>query len=354
MNLSKKRVLTALNNEQPDKVPIVDTIDWPILLKLADILGVTVAPEDHPFRELDLNCQIAEALELDWVDSYHSTGQVSISETHVKDKYGCILMVSEHGSAVTVEGPIKEAKDLVGYDMTKILSPEDLDKERYMVEQVGDKKACMMWCEDPFKISWMLRGGLEKLLLDYALNPSLVHDLARIATDFNFAIIEMASKIGIDIITLEGDLASEENTMISPEHYREFVKPYQAEIVNFTHEKGMKIIKHSDGNMWPILDDHVEIGFDGYHPIQPDCMSIAEVKKHVNGQICLVGNIDCRGLLSDGTAEEVELVVKETIEIAAPGGGYLLMSSNSIHPGVRPENYLSMVRAGHKYGTYPI
>jgi uroporphyrinogen decarboxylase len=83
-------------------------------------------------------------------------------------------------------------------------------------------------------------------------------------------------------------------------------------------------------------------------------MSIAEVKKHVDGQICLVGNIDCRGLLSEGTEEEVESVVKETIEIAAPGGGYLLMSSNSIHPGVRPENYLAMVRATHNYGTYPI
>ena len=115
----------------------------------------------------------------------------------------------------------------------------------------------------------------------------------------------------------------------------------------------MKIFKHSDGNMWPILDDHIEIGFDGYHPIQPDCMSIAEVKKHVDGKICLIGNIDCRALLCDGSEEEVEATVKETIEIAAPGGGYMLMSSNSIHPGVRPENFMAMVRAGHKYGVYP-
>lgn len=354
MNLSKKRVLAALSNEQPDKVPIVETIDWPILLKLADIFDLPVLSETNPFQKMDLNCRVAEALELDWVDSYHATGQVPISETHVKDKYGCVFMLSEHGGAVPVEGPIQDAKDLIGYDMTKILSPEDLDPERYMVEQVGDQKACMMWCEDPFKISWMLRGGLEKLLLDYALNPSLVHDLARIATDFNFAIIEMASGIGIDIIALEGDLATEENTMISAEHYREFVKPYQAEIVNFTHEKGLKIFKHSDGNMWPIFDDHVEVGFDGYHPIQPDCMSIAEVKAHAGDQICLIGNIDCRQLLCKGTETEVEAVVKETIDIAAPGGGYLLMSSNSIHPGVNADNYLAMVKAGHKYGTYPI
>jgi len=352
MNVSKKRVLAALNNEQPDRVPIVDTIDWPILLKLADILDLPVLSADHPFQKMDLNCRTAQALGLDWVDSYHATGQVPISETHVKDKYGCVFVLSEHGGAVPVEGPIQDANDLVGYDMTKILSPEDLDPERYMVEQVGDTKACMMWCEDPFKISWMLRGGLENLLLDFALNPSLVHDLARIATDFNFAVIEMASEIGIDIIALEGDLATEENTMISPEHYQEFVKPYQTEIVKFTHERGLRIFKHSDGNMWPLLDDHVAVGFDGFHPIQPDCMRIAEVKAHVGDQICLIGNIDCRQLLCKGTEAEVESVVKETIDIAAPGGGYLLMSSNSIHPGVRPENYIAMVRAGHKYGNY--
>ncbi len=116
----------------------------------------------------------------------------------------------------------------------------------------------------------------------------------------------------------------------------------------------MKIIKHSDGNMWSILDDHIEIGFDGFHPIQPDCMDIAKVKEHVAGQICLVGNIDCRQLLCSGAEEEVESVVEQTMRIAAPGGGYMLMSSNSIHPGVKPANYLAMLRAAQRCRTYPV
>jgi uroporphyrinogen decarboxylase len=352
MLTSKQRVLAALSNEKPDKVPIVETIDWPIRIKLAEILGLLTGSENDPFREMDLNCRLSEALNLDWVDSYHSTGQIPISKTHLKDKYGCVFMASEHGCPVIVDGPIKDAKDLIGFDMTTIISSDDFDKERYMVENVTDDKACMMWCEDPFKVSWMLRGGLEKLLLDYALNPSLVHDLARITTDFNFAVIEMASEIGIDVIGCEGDLASEENTLISPEHYREFIKPYQIELVEFTHQKGMKIFKHSDGNMWPILEDHMEVGFDGFHPIQPDCMDIAEVKKHTNGKMCLIGNIDCRALLCEGSEEEVRATVKKTIETAAPGGGFMLMSSNSIHAGVKPENYIAMVQAGHKNGIY--
>ena len=69
---SKHRVPAALNKEQPDKVPIVDSIDWPIQVKLAEILGLSVGSKNKPFREMDLNCRLAEALELDWVDSYHS------------------------------------------------------------------------------------------------------------------------------------------------------------------------------------------------------------------------------------------------------------------------------------------
>jgi len=71
--------------------------------------------------------------------------------------------------------------------------------------------------------------------------------------------------------------------------------------------------------MWPILDDILEVGFDGFHPIQPQCMKIEDVKAHAAGRICLLGNIDCRDLLPFGTVGEVERSVRETIEKAAPG-----------------------------------
>jgi len=114
----------------------------------------------------------------------------------------------------------------------------------------------------------------------------------------------------------------------------------------------VKAVKHSDGNVWPILDDFIEVGFDGYHPVQPQSMDIGEVKTHLSGRACVIGNIDCRDLLVSGTEDEVEKSVRETIEAAAPGGGYIISSSNSIHPGCRPENYVAMLRAAQKYGGY--
>ncbi|MEE9420622.1 MAG: uroporphyrinogen decarboxylase family protein, partial [Desulfatiglandaceae bacterium] len=108
--------------------------------------------------------------------------------------------------------------------------------------------------------------------------------------------------------------------------------------------------KHSDGNVWQLLDEWMEAGFDGYHPIQPQCMDIKEVKEYVGKKMALIGNIDCRELLVMGNEEEVKKKVKETIEVAAPGGGYIISSSNSIHPGCKPENYIAMVEAVHRYG----
>lgn len=351
---SKQRVLTALSHKVPDKVPIVDTIDDPIKYKLATLVGMDISDLDKNFKETDLNCRLSEKLGLDWVDTYSSMGLVPIDENHLKDKYGCVFVTSEHGVPIIIDGPIKEAEDVKGFEMVSKLTLDDLDPVRFTIEKSGDEKAIMVWFEDAFKISWQLRGGMQHLLLDYGMNPTLVHDLARISTDYNLALVEMLSKISVDVVCLEGDLASEERTLMSPDHYREFIKPYQAEVVKCAHDNGLKIIKHSDGNMWAILDDHVEIGFDGFHPIQPDCMDIGEVKKHVAEKLCLIGNIDCRQLLCDGTEEEVEKTVKQTIQTAAPEGNFMIMSSNSIHAGVNPKNFLAMVSAAHKYGMYPV
>jgi len=82
-------------------------------------------------------------------------------------------------------------------------------------------------------------------------------------------------------------------------------------------------------------------------------MDIGEIKKDFWKKTCRLGNIDCGFLLVLGSPDEVRQSVKETIAQAAPGGGYIISSSNSIHPGCKPENYLAMVEAAREYGHYP-
>jgi uroporphyrinogen decarboxylase len=185
-------------------------------------------------------------------------------------------------------------------------------------------------------------------------DPKFVHALARVATDWILELVDMAVELGADIIALDGDLAFSQTTLMSPAQYEEYVFPYHREITERVHRLGKLIFKHTDGNAWPIMDGIAAAGFDGFHPVQPQCMDIGEVKAKYKERLCILGNIDCTYLLPFGSEEEVEQSVMETIDAAAPGGGYIISSSNSIHPGCRPENYIAMVRAARKYGDYPI
>jgi uroporphyrinogen decarboxylase len=352
-----RRVLQALGGQQPDKVPIYENwIDEPIVAALAKQLGFegwagrrdgTQSTQGSDF--LDMYCFLVKELGLDATSWNFSTGLNPVNDEYVRDKYGCVYRLSGHGEGVIVEGPIKEASDLRGYDMASRVSLDDFADVQHVIEQVSWERAHFVDLTDPFKTSWLLRGGMEKLLIDYMLDPGLVHGLARVATDFDLALVDAAAKVGVDVLFMNGDLAGEKMTIISPRHYREYVKPYHQEVVEYVHRKGLKIVKHTDGNVWPILGDFVEVGFDGFHPVQPQCMDIGAVKAYLAGRMGILGNVDCRDLLPFGTEAEVEEAVRQTIEIAAPGGGYILCSSNSIHPGCKPENYLAMIRAAHKY-----
>ncbi len=358
---SKERIMTALDNKQPDRVPIFELcINESSIVNLAQVLKPEMAEVragkdrfgEERLEILDLYSFLIKELPLDASCSNFSMGLEYLSEERGRDKYGTLYSLSEHGEPVPIEGGIKGVSDTKGFDMVSRLKPGDMARVEYVIDKVGRDKAHFLAITDPFKVSWRLRGGMEHLLMDYVLNPELVHALAHIATDFNMAVIDMAVKIKVDGVIMVGDLAGEKTTLISPEHYREYIKPYHKELVAYAHQKGLKVVKHSDGNLWPILDDFLQIGFDGIHPIQPQCMDIEEVKNYLAGRACILGNIDCRSLLPFGTEQEVGMVVKETIEKVSRGGGYIVTSSNSIHPACRAENYIAMVRAVHKYGTY--
>jgi uroporphyrinogen decarboxylase len=359
---SRERILAALSGDQPDRVPIFELyINEPSVVNLARILipeAVEITAGKDRFGQesrevLDLYCLLVEELGLDSTATNFSIGIETIGDDIGRDKYGTVYRLSVHGEPTPIDGPIKGPSDLQGFDMISKLDAEDFAGVRYVIDRVGRDKAHFVSITDPFKVAWRRRGGMQHLLMDYVLDPPLVHDLARIATDFDKAAIDLALEVGVDVIVMPGDLAGEQTTIMSPQHFREYINPYHKELVDYTHQRGARIVKHTDGNIWPILDDLLDAGFDGIHPIQPQCMDIGEVKEHVAGRACIVGNIDCRSLLVLGTEEEVEASVKDTISKAAPGGGYIISSSNSIHPNVKPENYIAMVRAAHRYGVYP-
>ena len=140
---------------------------------------------------------------------------------------------------------------------------------------------------------------------------------------------------------------------MSPRHFKEIIYPVMKRVYKSWHSYGLPIIKHCDGNIYPIMDLLIDTDIDCLHPIDPTAgMNLAKVKKEYGDKICIMGNVNCAGNLVFGTKEDVIEEVKHCIDVAAPGGGYILSSSNSIHRSIKPENYIAMINTVKKYGKY--
>jgi len=358
----RERILAALSLEQPDRVPLFE-----LAYNESSIIGIArhftdKLPPPKPVADMepeellmifDALALFLEELEIEGVTARVLHHEEPLGNDYFKDKWGITYKRNPFGLAFPMEGPIKSASDLKGYRSPRFDPDTDLMMLSMVKARFEGKKAIVFSSHDCFRYPWGLRGGLEHFLIDYMENPKLAHELARMSTDYHKEEVSAALDAGADAVTFEDDIAFNANTLMSPAQFDEFLAPYLKELVDVVHKKGGKAIKHTDGNVWPVLDRFIEIGFDGIHPLQPQAgMDLKRVKEHCGDKVCLLGNIDCMELLPSGTEEEVEQAVKQAIKDAAPGGGYIMASSNTIHPGCKPENYLAMVRAARKYGTY--
>jgi len=253
------------------------------------------------------------------------------------------------------EPVIKSEKDLDNY------VPPDPDLPfRYTAIEEGvkrfkGKRAVIAVVLDPFRILAMYLRGEVELFKDMIRNPDMVERMSEIARDYALRYVKNCIDIGVDIIWNGGDWAITQSPFVSREFTKRFLIPGLKRIVDYCHSRGVPCLEHSDGNLRPILDLMVGTGIDALHPIDPIAgMDLGEVKAEYGDRICLMGNVECGELLSWGTKEDVRRAVKECIGKAGKGGGYICMSSNSIHGAVNPENYVEMVKAIRDYGKYPI
>jgi uroporphyrinogen decarboxylase len=360
---SRDRFLTALDVRQPDRVPVwIHAINERAILNIGRLLkegvpepkAVNQMSQEEMMSLLDILFTIHEELEIDGFTSLPMSELVNtqnLDGDRFRDTWGTVWARSPHGMAYMVDGPLCSPGDLGNYQR-----PSAGSYETFMVQMAdqrfGGTRAQVFLLRGVFVRSWRLRG-MQELFLDMSLHPEFVHQLARLVTDYNLELCQVAVESGVDVLIIEDDIAGNEGPLISPQHFSEFVAPYNQEVLDYAHQQGLMVILHSDGNLWPVLDQLLDMGYDGLNPLEPQAgMHLKKVKDYCGDRVCLLGNIDCGELLCSGTEAEVEIAVIRAIADAAPGGGYILCSSNSIHPGVDPRNFIAMVRAAKVHGLY--
>jgi len=205
-----------------------------------------------------------------------------------------------------------------------------------------------------FERAWMLMG-MEHFSFCLVDQPDLVQAvIQRVGRLYVDTMARAARYPGVECIWLSDDLAHRGGLLVSPEILRRLVFPFYRELADICRRHKLLFIMHTDGKLWEIMDDVLDIGFQALHPLEPTSMDIVEVKRRYRGRLCVIGNIDLGYTLTRGSPAEVEAEVRERIRSLAPGGGYCLGSSNSVTEYVPLRNYRAMIEAARRYGSYPI
>ena len=385
---SKERVRLAFNHQEPDRVPLFElTIDNPtasfVLGREAicgfggQVRGVIqnqalqeggieafhrrrVTDEIELWRKLDLDVhpnvapvprqpQVPESLSDNrWRFTDPLTGQWTESlyapESDMYDQVNSSIR-QEGLSALEQLTEALEAGEpnLEDWDFTPVET---------MVSELGQDRFVMGVADVEIGSTW---DWAEVFLIGLIKAPALIHRYLDARLRVTLMLGEAMLERGVDGLHGGYDWAATKHPMFSPHHFDEFVFPRLKQITDLCHRHGTVFVKHTDGNVNRLLSGMISAGVDGFQAIEPRAgMDIAQLKRDYGEKLTLIGNIDCSTVLVEGPIERVEEQTKAVIKAVAPGGGFLLSSSNSIHPGVKPEYYMAMLQTAKDHGIYPI
>ena len=335
----EERILRVLERGQPDRVP---HFEWAIDRRVREALLPGCSSLNEFAARMGLDAVLADP---DFQKTPAGPGRW-------RSEWGYVLQESAEEHGVEVESPIQSMEDFERYTPPDPHAPGRYASIEKTVAQYGGRLAVIVHLNDVFSIPRYLMG-YETLLMAIAAEPELVSALVTLSVDINLAMAREAAARGARIVYTGDDFAGDTGPLMSPAHFRTLFFPGLCRVMQGYKALGLKVIKHTDGNIRPLIDMIVESGIDCLDPIDPLAgMDLAEVKRQFGGRVALKGNVDCAHLMTLGTPGDVAEATRQALRIGMPGGGFILSSSNSIHSSVKPENYRAMLEALKESGSY--
>ena len=234
--------------------------------------------------------------------------------------------------------------------------PDDIESTRAILETIrelsGDKFFLMIHGDPTYPIP---TGDtmMEFSTMMYE-EPEKIHDGTKRKVEFAQKLCdEMHRHPGLlDGWALCSDYCFNVNPFYSRDMFAEFVQPYLKEILDYYRANGYYSIKHTDGNVMPILDMIVDCGPDAVHSLDPQGgVDLAEAMRLYGDRVCLIGNVNC-GLMQTGTEEELVEDVRRALRQGMPGYGYIFSTSNCAFTGLELKRYELMNRIWWEEGIY--
>ncbi len=158
----------------------------------------------------------------------------------------------------------------------------------------------------------------------------------------------MFERFEFDGIAVSDDYGIQNSMSMSPEAWRRFIKPRLSEIYEVAKNHNKTVFHHSDGYIYPIIGDLIDIGCDILHPIQPETMDVLKLKREFGNHLTLWGGMRTQDLLVWGLPEEIRKEVKNLKRELGRGGGYIMGNGITIQADVPLDNMVAMIEEARK------
>ncbi len=369
---SKERVLAALERQEPDRIPTGEfATDYPVIeaalgrrtywrAKIRETKALWQGKRNEVVESQKRDIvEFTRKMGLDMVPVMlvPSKDKVfkkprRIGPNTWRDKEGNVFKLAEGSQNLLCVKSADEGREYTADDFTYRRPDVDetqLELVRHVVAELGDTHFIFARSPDG---SIALPGGLLNGIKLCVKKPDVVRKAVEVSLKHAIALDRVFAREGVDSLAPGADYGYNKGTFLKPNVIEKLFFPAMRKQCEAAHAMGVKIMKHSCGNNWPIMDLFVRAGYDAYQSIQPTAgMEIARLKDLYGDRIALWGGVSCERMAA-GTPSEIRGLTRYAVEHAAPGGGFICASSHSLLVGTKFENYCAMLEEIARLGGY--
>jgi uroporphyrinogen decarboxylase len=385
---SRERTLTALAHREPDRVPadflatpqVWDGLVSHLAVEPADVPADWLDPErEAVLRRLEIDLRVLsydmfctppesvleEGAVVDWWGSLDRSTpnrmwRQRLADGTTRDVWGIHRRAVSHelGAYDELESfPLQGAESIAALKRYAWPEPDwwDFGPLPDLVRRLDpDRRYHLRWrIGSVFETAWQLRG-MQELLVDLVAEPEIPrYVMGRIADVHVENTRRVLDLVGdrLDLVYLYDDVAAQDSLLISPQTWRDEIRPHHARLVELAHGRGIPVMYHCDGAVAPLIPELIELGVDVLNPIQPDArgMDPRALKDAFGDRLAFHGGVDIVTTLPHGTPDEVADEVRHRVDVLGENGGYVLCSSHHVQPDTPVENVLAMYDPSLRY-----
>jgi uroporphyrinogen decarboxylase len=380
---SRERLLTALNHEAPDRVPIdlggnqtgIHKVAYQALaahlgiqddLVIMDAVQQLARPCEKVLERFHVDTRyIAAGAAADWKGGIVAGERGGRTWHDLTDEFGVTwsmpddsplyMDISRHPLAVATVEDVRRHPFPKGDDPGRFAGLRD----RALAIRRDTPYAVVSGISGVvYEICWYMRG-LEQWFMDTLTHPefceALLNRTLKFWMDWFRAFLDEVGDV-VDVIMIGDDLAGQSGPLFRPDFYRRVVKPRQKQLVQYIRSRTKaKIWYHTCGACTEYIPDLMDNGIDILNPVQISAANMvpSDLKARFGNRLSFWGGaIDAQHVLPTAPAETVREHVRRNLEAWKPGGGYVFNNVHNIQAGVPPENVVAMYDAAYEYGFY--